>query len=40
MLKHVTVRLLSLAYPLAFGHYGQKGCSETLNGTPERARIL
>ena len=37
MLKHVTVRLLSLAYPLAFGHYGQKGCSETLNGTPERA---
>ena len=39
MLKHVTVKLLSLACPLAFGHYGQKGCSETLNGTPEGAPI-
>ncbi len=39
MLKHATDMLLSLAYLLAFGHYGQKGCSEILNGTPEGARI-
>ena len=39
MLKHVTVRLLSLAYPLAFGHYGQAGCFKSLNETPEGAQI-
>lgn len=39
MLKHVTDTLLSLAYPLAFGHYGHKCCSETLNGNPEGGRI-
>ena len=39
MLKHVTVRLLSLAYPLAFSHYGEAGCFEILNGTPEGAQI-